>query len=303
MTGAVVEVLEVVVTGAVVANLPSLGVGIGLREPFMSDLFLNRQQVDFLEIIADRYLEPSRQKQSELELLAANFPLIPHAINLSLGSAEGLDKDYLSKLASLINRLNPTWWSEHISFNKAGGIDIGHLSPMPYTWEAVEVFCRNIALVRRWVDVPLILENISYLLTVPGAEMTESQFIAEVVERTDCGLLLDVTNLYANSVNHHYDPYKFLEQLPLERVVQLHFVGGHWHQGVLIDSHSQQTPSEVWELMAEVIERTQVQGIVLERDENLPRFTELLGELERARKIWRQNGISRSSDRVSLSLY
>jgi uncharacterized protein (UPF0276 family) len=273
----------------ILSHLPTLGVGLGFREPFKSDLFLNRQQVDFLEIVCEHYLDAPWQKQQELEILAAHFPIIPHAINLSLGSAEGLDRDYLSKLAALIKRLNPPWWSEHICFTKAGGVDIGHLSPLPYSQEAVEVVCRNIAEVRRYIDVPLILENITYMVTLPGAEMTEAQFLAEVVECADCGLLLDVTNLHTNAVNHGYDVHDFLQQLPTERVVQLHFVGGHWHDGVLIDSHSQSTPVEVWQLMDEVLAKFPVKGIVLERDENLPLFAELLRELQQARQIGRSH--------------
>ncbi len=271
--------------GYSMSHLPTLGIGLGFREPFRSDLFLHQQQVDFLEIVAEHYLDPPPQKQQELELLADHFPLIPHAINLSLGSAEGLDTDYLRKLATLIKQLNPPWWSEHICFTKAGGVDIGHLSPLPYTHEAVEVLCRNIEQVRRYVDVPLILENITYMVTLPGAEMTEAQFLTEVVERSDCGLLLDITNLHINAVNHNYDVGDFLSQLPLERIVQLHFVGGHWHNGVLIDSHSHSTPKEVWQLMDKVVAKVPVKGIVLERDENLPPFAELSAELEEARKI------------------
>lgn len=269
-------------------SLPTLGVGIGFRAPFRSELFLHQQQVDFLEIVAEHYLDATTQKEHELELLAAHFPLIPHAINLSLGSAEGVNVDYLSKLAKLVKQLNPPWWSEHICFTKAGGVDIGHLSPLPYTWEAVDVVCRNIEQVRRYIDVPLILENITYMLTLPGAEMTEAQFLTEIVERSDCGLLLDVTNLYTNAVNHSNDVCSFLEQLPLERVVQLHFVGGHWHDGVLIDSHSHSTPLEIWKLMDEVVSRAPVKGVVLERDENLPAFSQLAAELEHARQIGRQ---------------
>jgi len=271
------------------SHLPNLGVGLGFREPFKSDLFLNRQQVDFLEIVAEHYLDAPVQKQQELEILAAHFPVIPHAINLSLGSAEGLDTDYLRKLAALIKQLNPPWWSEHICFTKAGGVDIGHLSPLPYTKEAVEILCRNIVEVRRFIDVPLILENITYMVKLPGAEMTEAQFLAEVVERSDCGLLLDVTNLHTNAVNYGYDVHDFLKELPWERIVQLHFVGGHWHDGVLIDSHSQSTPQEVWQLMDEVVARIPVKGIVLERDENLPAFTEIAQELETAREIGRSH--------------
>jgi uncharacterized protein (UPF0276 family) len=120
--------------------------------------------------------------------------------------------------------------------------------------------------------------------------MTEAQFIAEVCERCDCGLLLDVTNLYTNATNHGYDPYAFLDQLPLERVVQLHFAGGHWDEGVLVDSHSAATHGEAWELMDDVVARVPIPSAVLERDENLPPIAELLDELDHARAIGRRYG-------------
>ena len=272
------------------SQLPALGVGLGFRVPFRGDLFLHQRQVSFLEILADHYLDTSPEKEQELDLLAEHFALIPHALNLSLGSAEGVDPAYVRKLAKLVRRVNPPWWSEHIAFTRAGGVDIGHLSPLPFTWEAIEVVCRNITEVRRWIDTPLILENIAYAMTAPAGEMSEAEFLTEVLERTDCGLLLDVTNLHTNAVNHGYDPLAFLGQLPLERVVQLHFVGGHWHNGVLIDSHSQPTPPKVWALMEAVMARAPVKGVVLERDENLPPFEELLGELDQVRRIVRMNG-------------
>jgi uncharacterized protein (UPF0276 family) len=269
-------------------ELPVLGAGIGFREPYLGDLFLRRGQVDFLEITADHYFDASPEKQEELDLLAAHFPLIPHGLNLSLGSAEGLDPAYLDRLEALVRRLGPPWWSEHIAFTRAGGVEIGHLSPLPYMREALDAFCRNALEARRRIDVPLILENITYALTLPGAEMSEAQFLTEVLERTGCGLLLDVTNLHVNAVNHGYDPATFLDQIPLERVVQLHFVGGHWHDGVLIDSHAHATPAEVWELMETIVARAPVKGIILERDANLPPFAELAAEVERARDIGRR---------------
>jgi hypothetical protein len=273
------------------SQLPTLGVGIGFREPFRGELFLRRGEVDFLEIIAEHYIDATPEKARELELLAAHFTLIPHAISLSLGSAEGLDAAYLDKLARLVNRLNPPWWSEHVSFTRAGGIDIGHLSPLPFTDEAVEVLRRNVCEARERIHAPLILENITYTLAVPGASpMREADFLAEVLERADCGLLLDVMNLHANALNHGYSVEDFLARLPAERIVQLHFVGGHWHDGVLIDSHSRPTPDEVWALVRKVAARAPVKGMVLERDENLPPFSELLSELERARRIGRECG-------------
>jgi uncharacterized protein (UPF0276 family) len=271
------------------AQLPVLGVGVGFRAPLLAELFLSRAGVDFLEITADHYLDATPEKRRELELLAAHFALIPHGLGLSLGSAEGLDEDYLDALARLVHRVHPPWWSEHIAFTRAGGVDIGHLTPLPFTREALDVLCGNIARAQQRIDVPLILENITYTLVVPGAEMSEVEFLAELLERTGCGLLLDVTNLYTNAVNHGYDPAGFLDRLPLDRVVELHVAGGYWHEGVLVDSHSHPAPDEVWNLVEEVVARAPVKGIILERDEELPPLGELFLELDRARQIGRRH--------------
>lgn len=270
--------------------LPALGAGIGFRSAFRSDLFLHRDEVDFLEVTAEHYLGASAEKQAELKLLKEHFVLIPHALNLSLGSAEGVDPAYVDTLAALVDALDPPWWSEHISFTRAGGVDIGHLSPLPFTREVVDVVCRNVEEVRRTIKQPLILENITYPHAMPGAELTEAEFLNAILSRTDCGLLLDVTNLHTNATNHDYDPIAFLEQLPAERVVQLHFVGGHWQGTRLLDTHSHPTPPEVWGLMEAVMQRFAVKGAVLERDENIPPFAELSQELAKAREIGQKHG-------------
>lgn len=272
------------------APLPALGAGLGYREPFRAELFLRPGAVDFLEIVADHYLDASHEKLEELELLASRFPLIPHALDLSLGSAEGLDPAYVNRLARLVNRLNPPWWSEHLSLTRSGGVEIGHLSPLPFTREAIDAVCRNVEAIRRRIAAPLILENITCPFLLPGAELTEAEFLTEVTERTGCGLLLDITNLHINAVNHGYDAWEALAQLPLERVVQLHFVGGHQEGDVLIDSHSGPASPEVWALMEAVVARTPVKGIILERDEELPPFSELEAEVSRARELGRKYG-------------
>src|SRR5579859_1869431 len=127
-----------------ISQLPNLGVGLGFRPPYLSELFLHRREVDFLEIIADHYLDATPEKDRELDLLADHFPLIPHGLNLSLGGAEGLDPGYLAKFAQLVRRLNPPWWSEHVAFTRAGGVDIGHLTPVPFSKAALGVLEANI---------------------------------------------------------------------------------------------------------------------------------------------------------------
>ncbi len=273
-----------------VDDLAPLGVGLGYRAPFRADLFANRDKVDFLEIVADHYFDAPREKQDELDLLANNFILIPHGLDLSLGSAEGVDSAYLDKFAALVARLDPPYWSEHLAFTRAGGVSFGHLACLPYTQEAIDVVARNVETVRRRIGVPLILENITATVLIPDAEMEEPEFVKAVLEATNCGWLCDVTNLFTNAFNEGRDAAGALDRWPWGRVVQMHFAGGRISDGVLIDSHDGPTAPEVWRLLEAAVARSKVRGIILERDERLPPFVELLDEIEKARAIGRRFG-------------
>jgi uncharacterized protein len=268
---------------AVVAatELPYLGAGLGYRAPLRPGIFQHRHRLPVLEIIADDWLDPTPEQRDEIALLAAHFTLIPHAIGLSLGSAEGVEDTYIDALAALIGWLAPPWWSEHIAFTRAGGIDIGHLTPLPPTRESVATVARNVETVRRRISTPLILENPAATFALPG-EMDEVDFIRAVTDATGCGLLLDVTNLHVNACNFAFDAREALDRLPLDRVVQVHFTGGHRRVDLEIDSHSHPTPEPVWELIREVCTRTAVRAAILERDQRLPPIDELLAEVERA---------------------
>jgi uncharacterized protein len=270
------------------AQIPTLGVGIGFRPEFRAELLMNQSSADFLEVTADHYLNNHRIKHEELDLLKHHFTLIPHAINLSLGSAEGLDEAYLEKLAKLIDYINPPYWSEHLCFTKAQGLEIGHLAPVPFTYEAIEVFARNIEKARKYISQPLILENITYPFAIPGNQMSEAEFIRQVAETCQVGLLLDITNLYINSVNHQFDYKQFLAEIPRERVVQFHFVGGYWHQGKLVDGHAHTTNPEIWQVMDYALQATPVKGLILERDDNFPPYQELTNELSQARHLFKK---------------
>jgi uncharacterized protein (UPF0276 family) len=260
-------------------------VGIGFRERFRADIFLNQDKIDFLEITTDHYLDANTQKFEELKLLKEHFPLIPHSLELSLGSAEGIGEEYLEKVAELVEFVNPQWFSDHLCFTKSGGVKIGHLAPVPFTREAVNVFVKNISKVKNRIKTPLILENITYLVRFPSSEMSESEFIKTVLEETDCGMLLDVTNLFINSQNFGFCWRKFLDEIPLNRVVQLHFVGSHKDGKRLIDAHANKTEGEIWQVFEEVVRRCDIKGAILERDENFPPFGEILEELETARDL------------------
>lgn len=267
------------------SRLPKLGVGLGYRDSYRTDVFRNLSQIDFLEITADHFFDPKPQSSELLNLLSKHIPVIPHGLALSLGSADGLDLEYLKKLKELIHRVDPPWWSEHIAFTRAGGIDIGHLTPLPKTRESLRCLKGNIRVAMDEIGKPLILENITQTIRFPQDTYDEASFLGDLVHENDCGLLLDVTNLYINSVNHRFDPMDVLHRLPHDRIVQLHFVGFHREGETLIDSHAQPTNPEIWHLLEEVVKFADVRGAILERDEDLPPFEDLLGELERMHTI------------------
>jgi uncharacterized protein len=282
-------------------NIPHLGVGMGFRQNYMAELFLDIKSVDFLEITADHYFTQNTQKLDELALLKENFILIPHGLDLSLGSAEGLDKYYLEKMAKLVDYIKPYYWSEHLCFTKAGGISLGHLASVPYTQEAIDVFCKNIETAQNFIPFPLILENITTSFSLPGSEMSEALFIKKIIEISNhnnnnqnknlfVGLLLDVTNLYINAQNLGFDYKKYLAEYPTEYVVQCHFVG-YYTQKIgeknwLVDGHANYTNPEIWEILEYVIKNTPVKGLILERDENFPPFEMIKKELSQARQIF-----------------
>ena len=271
------------------ANLPRLGAGLAYREPFREELLQKQPEVDFVEIIGDHYLDAPPERMDELKQLGEHFTLLPHFTNLSLGSAEGIDPVYLEKIAGLIKRLNPPWWSEHIGFTHAGGVNLGHPAPLPFTQEAVDVMTKNIITARRAIATPLILENVCSPLVWPGAELDEPAFIGAVLTSGGCGMLLDVTNLLTHATNGGGTPADFLARLPLERVVQVHFSGGHESKGRLIESHAQPVSEAVWQLLDTAVARAPVRCICLERDDNLPPLPEMLWEVERARAIGRHH--------------
>ncbi len=275
---------------AAATDLPALGSGLGYRPQFRADLFANRAQVDFLEIIADHYFDASAEKLAELDLLKAHFPLVAHGLDLSIGGAEGLDPVYLDRLAALLARIKPPWWSEHLCFTRAGGVRIGHLAALPYTQEAIDVVARNVQTVRRRIKTPLALENITTVVRVPGAEMDEPEFLTRVLDATGCFWLCDAANLYANAVNQRLDLDADFERWPWDRLVQIHYAGGRWRGGVLIDSHDSATSKAVWALYDRIVARAPVKGAILERDERLPPFADLLGEIGRARGPLREHG-------------
>ncbi|HEY5836350.1 DUF692 domain-containing protein [Streptomyces sp.] len=256
---------------------PTLGYGIGWRPEI--DLTVERLPgVDFVEVVAES-LAPRRLPASLHALRGRGTPVVPHGVSLSLGGAERPDPRRLAHLADCATALGSPLVSEHIAFTRAGGLEAGHLLPVPRTREALAVVAENVRIAQDHLPVPLALENIAPLLTWPDEELTEGQFLGELADRTGALLLVDVANLHTAHVNLGTDPRRVLDELPLDRLAYVHVAGGIERDGVWHDTHTHPVPEPVLALLTEVASRATVPGVLLERDGAYPPDAELAGEL------------------------
>lgn len=262
-----------------------LGVGIGWRPEI--DLTVERlAEVDFVEVVAEN-LHHDRLPESLTILRERGVPVLPHAVSLSLGGAEPVPAAKVEHLAALAEALGAPVASDHACFVRAGGLDAGHLMPVPRTRDALEVLVANTQSAMTTIGVPFALENIAALLEWPDAELTEARFLTELTERTGCLLLVDVANLYANARNLGHDPARLLDELPLERIAYVHVAGGVERDGLYHDTHAHPVPPEVFDLLGELRARTRPPGVLLERDDAYPTDEALAAELAAIRATMR----------------
>jgi uncharacterized protein (UPF0276 family) len=258
------------------------GIGIGFRRELAHALLADPSAVDFVEVVAETCRD--RAAMREAMALRAIWPVIPHGVKLSLGSADGLDMHRAKELGRIARELSAPLVSEHVSFVRAGGREIGHLTELPMTRTAVRVVARNVAALRSVLpDVPLLLENVARAFVWPESahEMDEGAFYGEVAEATGCDLLLDVGNLYANAVNAGLDPAAVLASFPRDRIAMLHVAGGVMEHGFYFDTHAHPVPDPVFDLVASVPDVP----VLLERDAGLDAHESILGEISRMRAM------------------
>jgi uncharacterized protein len=255
------------------------GVGIGWRDELAG--FVDRRQgLGFVEVVAERFHDGAALPAGLARLQERGVPVVPHGVRLSLGSASEPDPGRVGHLAGLAQRLGSPLVSEHVAFVRGGGLEAGHLLPVPRTRDALEVLVRNVRLAQAELPVPLALEHVAALLEWPAPELDEAAFLTGLLERTGAWLLLDVANLYANARNHGGDPLAFLDALPLERVAYVHVAGGVERDGLYHDTHAHPTPPPVLDLLTELSTRCDLPGVMLERDDAYPPEPELAAELD-----------------------
>ena len=270
-------------------QMPVLGIGIGLRGDICEGILEHKKEIDFLEITPENY----RDNNASLRWLAGfaeSFPLVSHSVSLSVGSLDPLDDSLLRSIRQFLSRFGLSWWSDHLCFTGVDGESANDLFPLPWTEQCVKQVVRKTKEAQSLVGKPLILENIPYYTRMPAADFNEPEFIRRVLEEADCGLLLDLNNLFVNSVNHGFDPKLFLDQLPLERVVQIHLAGPGRFAKRIIDTHGSAVPEPVFDLLDYVLAKNiSVKAVMIERDQYFPAFDELLAELRTLRQIWNRH--------------
>ncbi len=260
------------------ARMPNLGIGLGLRRELATQIFASSASIDWLELVPENYMNLGGHARSRLDQAKNKFPLVTHGVNLSIGSTDELNSEYLSQLSQLLDYIDAPWWSDHLCFTSVSGSYLHDLLPLPLSVEAVLpclAFKRARKSAQEMVGRPMLLENISYYMHMPDSHLAETDFICQILSSADCGLLLDVNNVYVNSINLNFDPYKFIDQLPLDRVVQMHIAGHGRSDDLLIDTHGASVIEPVYQLLEYVLQRTEVKAILLERDQNFPDFAEI----------------------------
>ncbi|MFD9098657.1 DUF692 domain-containing protein [Streptomyces collinus] len=265
-----------------------LGTGIGWR-PEIADAVERMPGIDWVEVVAENIC-PGHLPEPLLRLRERGVTVIPHGVSLGLGGADRPDRDRLTALAERAEALGAPLVTEHVAFVRAGGaltasphLEAGHLLPVPRTRDALDVLCENVRIAQEALPVPLALENIAALFSWPGEELTEGQFLAELVERTGVRLLVDVANLHTNHVNRGEDPAEALAALPLDALAYVHVAGGFERDGVWHDSHAHPVPRPVLDILTCLAARVTPPGVLLERDDDFPGPAELERELEAIR--------------------
>ncbi|WP_345576536.1 DUF692 domain-containing protein [Streptomyces prasinosporus] len=265
-----------------------LGTGIGWR-PEIAEAVEDMPGIDWVEVVAENVC-PGHLPESLLRLRGRGVTVVPHGVSLGLGGAERPDEGRLASLAERAEALGSPLVTEHIAFVRAGGpltasprLEAGHLLPVPRTRDALDVLCENVRIAQDALPVPLAVENIAALISWPGEEMTEGQFLYELADRTGVRLLIDVANLHTNHVNRGEDPARALAELPLEAIAYVHVAGGVERDGVWHDSHAHPVPGPVLDILTDLASRVSPPGVLLERDENFPEPAELEGELRAVR--------------------
>jgi uncharacterized protein len=266
-------------------NNVGLGIGIGLRVPHYQHILEKKPVVDWFEIISENYMLDAGRPLHVLDQILEQYRVVQHGVSMYFGNADRPNREHLKKLKTLTKRTKTPWVSDHLCWGSVDGTYSHDLLPMPYTWEAVESTARNIREVQDFLELPIAVENVSSYAEFNASEMNEWEFLSEVVEKADCGILLDVNNIYVSSQNHTFDPMHYVQGVPHHRVAQIHIAGHTRHKTHILDTHDHPVCEPVWKLYAEAIQRCGSTATLLEWDDRIPSFDEVHHEALKAERF------------------
>ena len=262
----------------------NLGLGVGLRTAHFPYILEHQPQVDWFEIISENFIDSQGRPRYVLDQIAERYPVVMHGVSLSIGSTDPLNFDYLARLKRLADAIKPRWISDHLCWTGVLGLNAHDLLPVPLNEETLAHVVDRIRVVQNYLERPLVLENPSSYITFASSTMSEWEFLSRMADEADCGLLLDVNNVYVSSVNHDFDPREYIERVPHERIVQFHLAGHTNCETHLIDTHDNHVIDPVWELYRRAHALTSGISTLLEWDAKIPPFPVVHAEVLKARK-------------------
>ena len=262
-----------------------LGFGLGLRIDHFQHVLEEKPKLDWFEVLSENFMVAGGKPKYYLHAIREHYPMVMHGVSLSIGSTDPLDKTYLNNLKQLADEIEPHWFSDHLCWTSVDQINSHDLLPLPYNEEALNHVVERIKLVQDYVERPFLIENVSSYLNYTNSEIEEWEFLNEVVERADCGILLDINNIYVSARNHGFKAEDYIDAIDPKRVWQFHLAGHTDYGDYVIDTHDHDVPDPVWELYRYALNRFGPISTMIERDDHIPPFPELYAELQIAKNI------------------
>jgi uncharacterized protein (UPF0276 family) len=263
-------------------NFTDYGIGLGLRVPHYQHILSRKPTCDWFEIISENFMVDGGRPLQVLDQILEQYRVVQHGVAMYLGSTDGLDREHLRRLKRLVKRTNTPWLSDHLCWGSVDGSYSHDLLPLPYTFEAAAHVAQRIREVRDFLEVPILVENVSSYAEFHASEMAEWEFLSEVVEKADAGILLDVNNIYVSSQNHSFNPYDYLNNIPHYRVGQIHIAGHSKFEKYILDTHDSPVLDPVWKMYAHATQAIGPTATLLEWDDRIPTFDEVHHEALKA---------------------
>ena len=282
-------------------NFDNLGLGVGLRSQHFDYVLRNQLNVEWFEVITENFIDCKGKPGYVLSEISKQYPVVMHGVSLSIGSTDPLDFDYLRKVKKLARAINARWISDHICWTGVAGINTHDLLPLPFDETTLRHLVSRIKQVQDYLEQRIVLENVSSYVGYSRSSMSEWEFISRVAEEADCGLLLDVNNVYVSSFNHNFDPIEYISKLPHDRIAQFHIAGHTNCNTHLLDTHDGPVITPVWELYALAYKLTGGRSTLLEWDSKIPQFPELEAEVTKARLYQKTLSSKSQESEVKLS--